>query len=471
MINNKTWFDIFHWREFVDYLTAQELIELSMGCKQLRSKLSYSIFKSFNFYFFTSANNYESHYITPESDYYYYNISTYLDNLDGYQSDDSVYIEFDLISNPYIPLTENLTKSRTKFKHDLSKLRYQPEILRIIYVRDYYHLIYDLPNAFCRVKALTIRDSIVLFEAFQYLLDNLKQLEDLEITSNNLLLKDQGSKNYSIIWPLTLKKLKYYNNNISNINENDSTIVLGSNESIGIQYNYLKLEPYHIPNLLVLDYQPESDTDDGSELLMFLKANPHIKKLILPLCCFKFELIKILKKFNNLTELNLIDSKIKFFRYENHLSESINPTVFCNLRQLILSLERNCTVLDTLAKQFPYVLDLTIKASIISFSTLILSISQFSSLKTLRLEVNLENSWTEKLKISNFENLEKLEFAIGYNNELAGLQWGVENCPKLKIIVFFSSYVKNFKNLKLNPDLTNRWKKVCFPCKLSLYRI
>ncbi|KXN65519.1 hypothetical protein CONCODRAFT_12878 [Conidiobolus coronatus NRRL 28638] len=232
-MKSKNWIDIVILNEFIKYFGTEELIEL----------------------------RYKSYTITEEDSEYSSDIKDRIDGLvqryryEVYHIDDE---EFDyslkFFINPYKPLSSKFLASRDKFRSDLKIISYQPCKLIIQDIIQECYLIRELSTMFNNLKTLSIQRIWATLEDLQYLLDNLKHLENLRFMCNDIFRCNEGTIVHAINWPQTLKKLTY--------GRNQEMIVDNKYDPIPIHPNTMHpdipttqhlLLPIHFPNLEVFE--------------------------------------------------------------------------------------------------------------------------------------------------------------------------------------------------------------------------
>ncbi|KXN65282.1 hypothetical protein CONCODRAFT_13180 [Conidiobolus coronatus NRRL 28638] len=273
--------------------------------------------------------------------------------------------------------------------------------------------------------------------------------------------------NYTINWPLNLKKLVIGSNHIVFSSYNDAYVTTDKLGCLNLEYNDLTLEPKLLHNLRTLIIESagpiyERSHGYGEKYFEFLKANPHVKNLDIGFQSFKPELFEIIGKFNNLSELGLVirgDVNIESFK-------GIKSPALGNLKNLSLNLSSNISILPIIVEQFPSIAKLNLTCDFEFFGDIELlkllpsEIQAFKSLKVLKLKIfvdyNLEILWR---KLDDMEDFMK----------------NLEACPNLKNAYF--NAVK-FEEHEFYPELSpesllrlkNNERYLPYPHRISFYK-
>jgi hypothetical protein len=509
--------------ETKDYLSNQDLHILSSSCKHFRKLLSQEVFSSFNFRNFAVRGNYKRECISKE-DSDYKEIEMLLNQPrnsknNGYtgegENEDSFYIEDEdkyngtmkdeevngsiketnseigdsdscddfsdeeeddklYIRNPYRPLPKSYLESKAKFQSDLREIPYQPTKLNLINIDDYYYLLYELPSVLFNLKSLIVKNSTIQAEAFQYLLDNLTKLEVVELTNCYLNVQELHKNNYTLNWPLNLKKLEIENNLVGFVRYDSDYIAIGRFVSIEFEHIYLIPEPKHLPNLQTLSIETRDPrfvfgAGYGDKYFEFLKVNPHIKELQIGFDSFKPEFFEIISKFSNLTELKLsIDSIEDINSYK-----CIKSPTLTSLNNLSLTLYQSSKILPIIAEQFPNVTKLSLITKFYNFKDLELlpsKIQSFKNLKGLKLKIFAEYMLKD-LNFSNI-NLKSLEILWRQLDYMEDFMNNVETYPNLKNSVFnINKFEERELSSGLKLQLNEAQRLLPFPHRISLYKI
>ncbi|KXN70658.1 hypothetical protein CONCODRAFT_170487 [Conidiobolus coronatus NRRL 28638] len=465
------WTDIFSWREFTNYFTKNELIILSASCKKLRFKLVPTIFKVFNFNKFTRGN-YKGLVLCEDDDGYEILLDEFRTRFGIYDYANCDDLDFNMTINPYKTLEGEFLDSKTKFQSDLKLYHYQPRVLQLIYIDDYFHFLNEIPSVFNKLNTLIIQNSIILIENLNYLLDSLTNLEHFELIRTNIFKRKQDTVIQDINLPLSLRKLKIGNNCFDNIDEREEAAILETYHFIELEFNSQYVQPKNLPNLLDLDFEP---TDEGSEneLYEFLKVNSHVKKLSVYPSRFTSEFLNIIKDFHNLTHLDLIS--VDLSSTSNDYIANIKMNNFSklyNLENLKLGAYRDTDILHSMAQTFPNVTNLTVQSKFITYDLLCPAISKFEKLKTLKLFVYPRVARSNDFNFVKFNNLESIEFNVDLYDKYEDFKWDISLCPKLKLVKFTKiNYYVYFDRPKLTPELANSWTLSYFPTKITFYKI
>ncbi|KXN66266.1 hypothetical protein CONCODRAFT_168531 [Conidiobolus coronatus NRRL 28638] len=312
---NSDWNIVFKLKDFIDYLTNNDSIQLSMSSKKLRKPLIKDSFKTFNFSSFTSTKDYSSLFIKRETNKYGYQFDTYI--------------------NPFKPLTRELIEFRKEFCNDLKLLNRSPKNLLVNDYGMYHYLLNEIPSIFPNITTLVLDGSVFTVDTFQYLLDNFKSLENLEITHSSIFLYLESSNdytfnyltNYHVNYPISLRNFKTIEFMVIMVKDNVSPF--SKNHFCGNNVFEYDLIHQHLPNLVSFDYGMENDWPDESEdLINFIKLNSQLNSLKLCGSNFKFELFDIIKDFENLTHL-----EFKCFNFWEDLMDYEMPVLY-NIKNL-----------------------------------------------------------------------------------------------------------------------------------------
>ncbi|KXN70659.1 hypothetical protein CONCODRAFT_170489 [Conidiobolus coronatus NRRL 28638] len=536
-MSEKNWINIFLLRDFISYLDRDELIDLSMSQKIIRLKLSAVAFSTFNFNNFIKDQCYKSYLMDKDYDNYdkwarqlenekyaYMNEESEVDSLEyGTYSNYDEYIELygeyyedcyrrdseedndedndedsdkdsvkdneiDLIKareeecehfyliNPYLYCSDRFGPSCKAFELDIVKFQGYPRKLNLDAVKDYYYLLYKIPNIFNNLETLVVNDSRITFEVFEYLLNNLNFLHNLELTDSTLIIYNQNSNNYFINWPLNLKKLIFIDNNIKFSRDTESPILLKPGDQLALNGESLHISPKHLPNLVSFDYKQHTSTDypnsididEIDDLHKFLELNYHIKKLTMRFDHYSSALFKTIDLFNNLEHLDISKSSSATVRE----SELTNLPVLNNLKCLNLGLMADPDVFKLISQKLPNLTRLIARFHYEMLPQLCYSIKELKNLKHLNLGLYRQFSNSILFDLPALNNLETLEIRLGEYEEFNSVRWYAKYCPKLRKVKIIRHYgFPLFEKPYLNSMLRGIWKLVYFPTKITYYKI
>jgi hypothetical protein len=441
------WINIFKLYEVNKYCKFNDLSELSMVCKAVRSSLRYAIFKYFNLETFITCSEYQGCVIS----------------MDG--NDDDVWT-FSIV-NHYKPLADNLLENKRRFISELDLYKHNIDRLNFYDVLDYFYLLYELPNIFQNLKSLYFDSTVIMFDNFQTLMSNLNILEDLDLYYVYICKRSKESK--SINFPLTLKKLKLRLVPIVQLNEREENIIFRRDIFISEYHPELELPLKNLPNLLLLRYKPISNENDGNNLLEFLKHNQNIKYIYILHLNFNPEVFNLVKTFKNLVKFGY--SELYFSNIVN--TDLLDSLVGGNVKYLSVSLSENSSYLKILPKQFPNLTDLYIDNGLLEFDQLWSILPKFKNLKTLKLKFYDYLIYSKDLSSQIFPNLESIHLMPDNDLNIEAINFNINSFPKLKLISFSHRGYPfiNLGNIKLSHEAKANWRLIDFSSKISLYRI
>jgi hypothetical protein len=535
-MSEKNWLNIFLLQDFTSYLDSGELKNLSMSQKRIRLKLLPIAYSTFNFNNFIKDQYYKSYLMDKYYDNYdkwarelenekygYMNEVSEVDSVESSSDDYHNYYddynkvygedsdegsdsdedkdkdqdedtaeddfnEADLIKareqrcehffliNPYLDCSDRFGISYRVFGLDIEKFQNYPRKLNLDEVKDYYYLLYKIPDIFNNLETLIVDGSRITFEVFEYLLNNLNFLQNLELSDSTLIKFNQNSNNYSINWPLNLKKLVFVDNKIIFVRDTESPLLLKPGDQLALNSESLYISPKYLPNLISLDYKKHTSTDYPSsidideidDLHSFLQLNNHIKKLIMCFDHYSSALFKIIELFNNLTHLDISKTNKEVFRK----SELDNLPVMNNLKCLNLGLIENPTVFKILSQKFPNLTQLIARFHYNMLPQLCYSTKELKNLKNLNLGLYKQFSNSILFDFPSLNNLESLEISLGEYEEFEDVRWYARYCPKLTKVQFIRHYgFPLFEKPRLNSMLRGIWNLVYFPTKITYYKI
>ncbi|KXN65437.1 hypothetical protein CONCODRAFT_20729 [Conidiobolus coronatus NRRL 28638] len=347
-ITNKSWLNVLHFNELVDYLSISDLKDLSMTCKHLRIKLTSSIFNSFKFDRFINEREYKSCIFTQFDDVFnnYDELVKYTE-VDAPENEFAGEIDTLFVINPSRFDASDYKASKAKFIDDIKLYPCNPKKL-IIDIHDCYYLLYELHSVFDNIKSLTIQSSIVNFGTLQHLMDNLILLEDLALSNNWILKYKVDFSKTCINWPASLKKLKISKNYFADVEDKELSVILSRNIDSYLDFNSLQLANKYLPNLAILDYSPPGNVNDFDELNDFLSANLQIRELKTRFVEAKPKLFNIAASLTNLKSFYISN-----YHYGDNTDEAISPLDSISVKRLYLSLNEDHSILNTIVLHFP----------------------------------------------------------------------------------------------------------------------
>jgi hypothetical protein len=441
------WIIIFRLKEFSDYFTKDELIRISLSCKAFRSCLSRSIFSSFNFSSFAYIGKYNDC-IISDSEYISDQNRTY-------------------IHNPFKPLNRDLTKSKAQFSLDLKLFPNKPMELVVHNAEYYYHLLYDIPNVFTKLTTVTISHSSLQYELFQYLLNNISCLNNLELSNCSLIQFAKSSDITPIEWPNSLKRLKACNNKTVRVEDRQKNILLVNGRVQSSSNGNLAFSLKHLPKLVSFEYRLLFLQFDDENLWEFLKLNSQIKSLVIRVPDFHPELFAAIQCIDNVSTLNL-----KFMIYNTFEVDYSSLPTLNNITCLTITLYDKPDINDIIIDKFPNLTELTVEIDSKDSMKLATMTKKLSNVKSLSLKITFQRLKVKKFVFPKLDNLYNLEFILDYGTYLNDIEWNVDSCTNLRLVKFSKAGSEVNRNLpKMNPELIDNWKTVYFPHKVTYYRM
>jgi hypothetical protein len=447
IMKDSDWIIIFKLKEFNSCLTSNELIQLSLGCKMFRECLIRYIYVKFDFTLYANFGNYNSC-IVSRGEYKKGSTMVY-------------------VSNPFKSLGRVLTKNKARFKLELENFHYKPRKLVVYNAEYYYYLLYDIPSVFSKLTTIIISYSNFLYEQLQYLLDNIKCLENLELSNSNLIQDAQSPDITPINWPNSLKKLKICNNLVARIDDIQKSILIINNYIISSSTSQLYFSLKHLSKLLSFEYQLFSEQFDDENLWEFLKLNSQIKNLIIRVPDFHPKLFEAIQCIDSISSLHL-----EFMKYHNYGVNYNNLPIISNISSLTITLYDKPDINDIIIDKFINLTELTVQIYSKDFDKLINLSKKLSIVKSLSLNISIENSNVKKFRFPWLDNLKELNFILYSDIYLTDIDWDINSCPNLKVVKF--SKVKGtvyFEQPKFNPGLFDCWKVVYFPHKTTFFKV
>ncbi|KXN64609.1 hypothetical protein CONCODRAFT_170984 [Conidiobolus coronatus NRRL 28638] len=282
-MNNSDWNIIFKLNEFSNYFSGKGLIQLSMSSKKSRNLLAKDIFKTLNLRSFICDKDYSSLFIKEIS---------------------QNYSKYNIFINPFKPLSSELIESKIKFINDLKKFN---RVLKSLVVNEcvrYHYLLNEIPYISSNITTLIFKNSHFRLDTFQYLLDNFKCLEKLELFENTILHNAEISNEYTVKYPISLRSLILYENNVMMISDKVSSISIHE-YCIGKETYNLIVTYQYLPNLVTFGHDMELSNSNEKEIFNFINLNPQLKSLILIGLYFIESLFYIIKDYENIISLEI----------------------------------------------------------------------------------------------------------------------------------------------------------------------
>ncbi|KXN65440.1 hypothetical protein CONCODRAFT_12965 [Conidiobolus coronatus NRRL 28638] len=250
-------------------------------------------------------------------------------------------------------------------------------------------------------------------------------------------MQEIDKNNYTITWPLNLKKLIIGDSYIGFANYDNDFIATDRFGNFNQECDELSLEPKHLPNLHTLILQSidpihECFLGNGEKYFEFLKANCHIIKFDTSFYSLKPEFFEIISKFNNLTELKLSIHDVE----DIESFKGFKLPVIANLKNSSLNLYRSLSILPIIAEQFPGIAKLNLTYDfqyygdvehIKSFPS---EIQAFKSLKVLKLRIFVSYMLCN-IDFSKLKYLKSLEILCKEAIEMGDFIRKLENYPDL----------------------------------------
>jgi hypothetical protein len=384
-MNNNDWINILKLNGLRDYLSNNDSIQLSTSSKKLRRLFFKDSIKTFNFSSFATTKDYPSLFIKQETGKYGDKTNTFI--------------------NPFKPLTNELIESKKKFNNDLKIFNGSPKKIVVDDFGRYHYLLNEAPIIFPNITTLVLNNSEFTIDLFQYMLDNFKYLENLELTENILFHNAENSHEYTINYPISLKSLKLGNNRVMMVQDKINPISITGNKYATPAHEFNGTYQ-HLPNLAALDHNTECNWPyENGDLFEFIRLNPQLESLKLSGNAFNFELFDIIKDYENLTHF-VFDCHHYWMDLEDY-----EMPVLHNIKQLHLKI--GIESLDEIfIGNFPNVNDL-----IIEFDGRINNrendlIESFKNLKSLKLVSGDKTCSIVELTLPELNNLENLEFVL-----------------------------------------------------------
>jgi hypothetical protein len=359
-----------------------------------------------------------------------------------------------------------LTKSKAQFNLDLRLIPNKPIKLIVYNSEYYYHLLCDIPSVFTKLTTMVVSHSSLRCEILQYLLDNIKCLDSLELSNSSLIQLDPSSNFVPINWPNSLKKLKACNNRIARVEDRQRDLLLVNGRVQNSLNANLIFTLKHLPKLVSFEYRLLALQFDDENLWEFLKLNPQITNLIIRVPNYHPTLFSAIKSIDNLSNLHLV-----FMIYSNFEVDYINLPILYSIVSLTVNLYDKPGISDILIGKFPNLVDLTVEMDSKDSVKLTSMTKKLLNVKNLSLKIIFQSLNIKKFTFPKIDNLNSLEFVLNSDTYLNDIDWNVDSCPNLKVVNF--SKVKSLvyrDRPKNNPEVIDNWKVVYFPHKVKYYR-
>jgi hypothetical protein len=446
-MKDSNWIIVLKLKDFVHYFSIDDLIQLSLICKKFRNCLSPIIFNTFNFSNFTKNMSYET-----------------CNTFNSEHGNSSYMIYY---SSLVKQLNSKMIESKNQFKLDLKLLPNPPRKLEIYDIEKVYYLLYDIPNVFSKLTTMAISNSTFQFKILQYLLDNLYCLDNIALSSNNLLQYAPRSTQIAISWPSTLKKLKVSNNNVIYIEHSEEPALLTLEYMHNIPIDYLVFSLKRLHKLKSFEHGKFYLQNNDDNICEFLKLNSQLTSLKILHSSFNPEIFSSIKQIENLSSLYL-----SYNNYEISEVNYSNATDLTNVEFLAITLSRISEINCKIIEKFPNLTNLLVEMHCVDLEKLSILANNLNSVKNLSLKININLLDSKELNIANIDCLKRIEFIMHYGTYIDDINLGVSFCSNLKVVEFSKAKGLIYKEYpKINPKLINCWNVVYFPHKATYYRI
>jgi hypothetical protein len=330
----------------------------------------------------------------------------------------------------------------------------------------YFYLLYEIPSIFPNITSLVLNDSAFTIEVLINLLDNLKCLENLDLTENAIFKDARISNGYTINYPISLTSLKLGQNGVIIIQDKFNSISLkkvkyDSSETYEFNGTY-----QYLPNLVTFDYNVSYDyPEESGDLFQFIILNPQLKSLKLLGSVFNYELFDLIKDYEKLTHL-----EYKCEYWDEELDDYVIPILY-NIRHLHILVDQN-NIYGLIEDKFPNVEELVIEFSWCNCNEKYRLIKRFPKLKHLKFISNRKSQSAGKLTLPKMNNLEKLEINLNYiEGKFEDVKIDVSACDNLKLInITKGKNFSPFKKLDHTQAFKKTWNYCYFPYTLSFHK-
>jgi hypothetical protein len=438
------WNYIIKLKEFSEYFCTKDLLQLSMNSKKSRRLFAKEAFNTLNLRSFTSNRDYSSLYIKEEIVKRRNKINHFI--------------------NPYKPLSDKLICSKKEFIKDLKLFKGCPINLVVNESRRYHYLLNEVPNVFPNITTLVLNGSAFTMDTLQYLLNNFKSLECLELTENLLFHNAEISSDYTINYPTSLRSLKLGESYVAMVKDKVNSIEI--NNDLGEAGLHELNSNQYLPNLATFDYYVlENYPEDSGDLVRFIKLNPQLKSLKLSGTYFNFRLFDTIKDYENLTHF-----EFKCFHQRSNLQGYQIP-VLPYIKHLHLEVV-HAKIDEIFVDNFPNVTEIVIESRWGINDNQNNIIESFKNLKSLKFISNDKFDSIENLTLPKINCLEKLEINLNYEKgSFKDVQCDLSAYDKLKLFTYTKSgRFSPFEKPNLTDELTKNWDFYYFPHSLTFVK-
>ncbi|KXN67706.1 hypothetical protein CONCODRAFT_10156 [Conidiobolus coronatus NRRL 28638] len=429
-----SWDCIFIETSIDSYLSIDDIVELSLASKFLRTSLFQALFNKINFHKLCKFNYFNSFISGEEIDPSQLKVTAYKAAYDNALFNDFDINDLKYFYNPFKDLTSYYKADRNNFKTRLQVYKRQLKSLFMREIDDYFHILYEMPSLFSNLRSLTFSSSTLPLNLCQYLFNNLIHLKSLTLVGCKFL---QSSINpIQLKFPRSIEKLTLGYCHIQYILNNSDPIPYLLGEGLLLETSEFPLSPLNIPKLESLTFF--GFLGSYNNILDFLRLNPQIKRLFLEGTSLTYKVIELLSSRHILSNLTMISDFN--LRLEDE-SETIQIPSLETIRNLETCLPIKSVNLHQLPIIFPQITSLTLNVDLAKFyrpSDQLLSItSQFANF------------------IPNFYFIQKLVINFYWINSHIGLYFSkrIPKSQELEIFTQIFSYIleheHNFKNLNV----------------------
>ncbi|KXN74288.1 hypothetical protein CONCODRAFT_83014 [Conidiobolus coronatus NRRL 28638] len=441
------------------YLKLEDLTQLSLSSKLIRSKLNQNIFKLLNLTKFMNNKRFHSMFTNEAYDHKLLKLpdNKYLSQM-AKQAGCQVW-ELKVFYNPFQKYSSFYMKDIDKFKKSFDFYKKFVKGINLRFENDYYHLLWEIPYIFPNITRLALDSSTLTLILCQALFDKLKNLTSISMKDCKLI---QNRKNaIKLKFPESVEKVSLISCKLVYVRSPKAQIPYFIGKGIQLENHAYVFPAQTLPNLVCLKYHDKPQTN--AVLTKFIALNPQLNSVKLDSKNISYEVMLSLSEKDIPFDL-VINSK----EYRIPESQIGDLPIVPNLKTLELEVPWRSRLYNILPIITPNLATLKIHFNNSNKLETIEFIQKFSTIKFLSINFNQNSIDFDLLK--DFNQLRKLE-----EIELTGLNLlkieviNILSYPKLNCIRVYTEEVLKRTVVKL--DLPSNWKFTKYKTLLKIYKV
>lgn len=444
------------------YLKLEDLSQLSLCSKLIRSKLNQNIFKLLNLTKFMNNKRFHSMFTNEAYDQKLVKLpdNKYLTQM-AKQAGCQVW-ELKVFYNPFQKYSPFYMKDIDKYKKSFDLYKKFVKGINLRFANDYYHLLWEIPYIFPNITRLALDSSTLTLILCQALFEKLKNLTSISMKDCKLIQNRKNS--IKLKFPESVEKLSLISCKLVYVRSPKAQIPYFIGKGIQLETHAYVFPAQALPNLVCLKYHDKPQTN--AAITKFIALNPQLRDIKLDAKNVSYEVMLALSEKD--VPFNLVINSKEYRIPESQIGDL---PIMLNLKRLELEVPWRSRLYNILPIITPNLEDLMIhfnNTNKLEAIEAIEFIQKFSTIKSLTINFNQSSIDFGLLKsLNQLEILEEIE--LTGLNLLQIEDINILSFPSLKCIRVYTEEV--LKRSVVNLNLPSNWKFTKYKKLLKICKV